>query len=124
MGPLSLDIFKKNNLSASWKVFGAKTLVVDTSEVRMTLILLLESTVISCTLFVLLKACQLIAFALLMFLGCDCVQSQTKRLQTSKRKHLREKRIIPQVIISFCRRIWIYVILFYFPFNLGFSMSF
>lgn len=69
MGPLSLDIFKKNNLSASWKVFGAKTSVVDTSEVRMTLILLLESTVISCTLFVLLKACQLIAFALLMFSG-------------------------------------------------------
>lgn len=32
MGPLSLDIFKKNNLSASWKVFGAKTSVVDTSE--------------------------------------------------------------------------------------------
>jgi len=54
MGPLSLDIFKKNNLSASWKVFGAKTTVVDTSEVRMTLILLLESTVVSCTLFVLL----------------------------------------------------------------------
>ncbi|KAF3971980.1 hypothetical protein CMV_004468 [Castanea mollissima] len=29
MGPLSLDIFKKNNLSASWKVIGAKTSVVD-----------------------------------------------------------------------------------------------
>lgn len=101
MGPLSLDIFKKNNLSASWKVFGAKTSVVDTSEVRMTLILMLKSTVISCTLFVLLKACQLIAFTLLMFLVCDCVQSQTKWLQTLERKHLREKRTIPQVIISF-----------------------
>uniref|UniRef100_A0A2N9H4S1 Reverse transcriptase zinc-binding domain-containing protein n=1 Tax=Fagus sylvatica TaxID=28930 RepID=A0A2N9H4S1_FAGSY len=32
MGPLSLDIFKKKNLSASWKVIGAETLVVDTSE--------------------------------------------------------------------------------------------
>lgn len=29
MGPLSLDIFKKNNLSASWKVIGAKNSVVD-----------------------------------------------------------------------------------------------
>ncbi|KAL0002608.1 hypothetical protein SO802_016389 [Lithocarpus litseifolius] len=29
MGPLSLDTFKKNNLSASWKVIGAKTSVVD-----------------------------------------------------------------------------------------------
>ncbi|XP_041021246.1 polygalacturonate 4-alpha-galacturonosyltransferase-like [Juglans microcarpa x Juglans regia] len=32
MGPLSLDIFKKNNLSASWKFIGAETSVVDTSE--------------------------------------------------------------------------------------------
>lgn len=32
MGPLSLDIFKKNNLSASWKVIGAKTSVVDSDS--------------------------------------------------------------------------------------------
>lgn len=32
MGLLSLDTFKKNNLSASWKVTGAKTSVVDPSE--------------------------------------------------------------------------------------------
>lgn len=32
MGPLSLEIFKKKNLSASWKVIGAETSVVDTSE--------------------------------------------------------------------------------------------
>ncbi|KAG2723313.1 hypothetical protein I3843_02G142400 [Carya illinoinensis] len=32
MGPLSLDTFKKNNLSASWKVVGTDTSVVDSSE--------------------------------------------------------------------------------------------
>ncbi|KAB1218837.1 Polygalacturonate 4-alpha-galacturonosyltransferase [Morella rubra] len=32
MGPLSLDVFKKNNLSASWKIIGAETPVVDPSE--------------------------------------------------------------------------------------------
>ncbi|CAB4300216.1 unnamed protein product [Prunus armeniaca] len=29
MGPLSLDIFRKNNLSASWKVIGEKTSITD-----------------------------------------------------------------------------------------------
>ena len=59
MGPLSLDIFKKNNLSASWKVIGAKTSVVDSdsSEVRMTIMFLLEFLVVPLTLLVLQKAC-------------------------------------------------------------------
>ncbi|CAB4307760.1 unnamed protein product [Prunus armeniaca] len=29
MGPLSLDFFRKNNLSASWKVIGEKTSITD-----------------------------------------------------------------------------------------------
>lgn len=58
MGPLSLDIFKKNNLSASWKVIGAKNSVVDsdTYEVR-TIMFLLEFLVVPLTLLVLQKAC-------------------------------------------------------------------
>lgn len=54
MGPLSLDVFKKNNLSASWKIIGAETPVVDPSEVRMTVRPL---TVIPCQFFVVQKPC-------------------------------------------------------------------
>lgn len=39
MGPLSLDTFRRNNLSASWKV-GVDTKVVATFEVKMSTILL------------------------------------------------------------------------------------
>lgn len=34
MGPYSLDSFRKNNLSASWKVIGVDTTLVSKSEVR------------------------------------------------------------------------------------------
>lgn len=39
MGPLSLDTFRKNNLSASWKV-GVDTSVLATFEVKMSSMLL------------------------------------------------------------------------------------
>ena len=34
MGPYSLDSFRKNNLSASWKFVGVDSSVVTNSEVR------------------------------------------------------------------------------------------
>ncbi|XP_070680804.1 polygalacturonate 4-alpha-galacturonosyltransferase-like isoform X2 [Malus domestica] len=36
MGPLSLDFFRKNNLSASWKVIGANNSVVTDSQINLT----------------------------------------------------------------------------------------
>lgn len=40
LGPLSLDFFRKNNFSASWKVVGVETVVESNAtsvEVRMTI---------------------------------------------------------------------------------------
>jgi hypothetical protein len=44
LGPLSLDSFRKNKLSASWKVIGGETPVDNkaASEVRMTVMLWLN----------------------------------------------------------------------------------